>query len=188
MSRSRGGTPLFLFLTVLTAASYCSRPEIRSNLSATSQVAPTPSTERPQEPSLSSSASSEPPSILYVRSIQLNVRSAPNGPVLDTLKRGTPVGIYEFQGKWARISRDGVPEQWVSGPNLCSDPNCADTPSAQTRSMSPDLTTSYAPAETRSHRSNMSSTYDCPCSGSTNCIGPRGGRYCITSGGNKRYR
>jgi hypothetical protein len=27
----------------------------------------------------------------------------------------------------------------------------------------------------------------CPCSGGHVCIGPRGGRYCITSGGNKRY-
>lgn len=27
----------------------------------------------------------------------------------------------------------------------------------------------------------------CPCSGSNICVGPRGGRYCITSGGNKRY-
>jgi hypothetical protein len=27
----------------------------------------------------------------------------------------------------------------------------------------------------------------CPCSGSNVCVGPRGGRYCITSGGNKRY-
>lgn len=27
----------------------------------------------------------------------------------------------------------------------------------------------------------------CPCSGGTVCIGPRGGRFCITSGGNKRY-
>lgn len=31
------------------------------------------------------------------------------------------------------------------------------------------------------------STADCPCSGGDVCIGPRGGRYCITSGGNKRY-
>lgn len=28
----------------------------------------------------------------------------------------------------------------------------------------------------------------CSCSSSTNCVGPRGGTYCITSGGNKRYR
>ena len=27
----------------------------------------------------------------------------------------------------------------------------------------------------------------CPCNGGNVCIGPRGGRYCITSGGNKRY-
>lgn len=27
----------------------------------------------------------------------------------------------------------------------------------------------------------------CPCSSGNICIGPRGGRYCITSGGNKRY-
>ena len=27
----------------------------------------------------------------------------------------------------------------------------------------------------------------CPCSGSKVCVGPRGGRYCITNGGNKRY-
>lgn len=31
------------------------------------------------------------------------------------------------------------------------------------------------------------SSGDCPCSGNNVCIGPRGGRYCITSGGNKRY-
>ena len=28
----------------------------------------------------------------------------------------------------------------------------------------------------------------CPCSGSFNCTGPRGGQYCFTSNGNKRYR
>ena len=27
----------------------------------------------------------------------------------------------------------------------------------------------------------------CPCSSSKVCTGPRGGRYCITSSGNKRY-
>lgn len=31
------------------------------------------------------------------------------------------------------------------------------------------------------------SSGNCPCSGYNVCIGPRGGRYCITSGGNKRY-
>jgi len=28
---------------------------------------------------------------------------------------------------------------------------------------------------------------ECPCNGGNVCVGPRGGRYCITSSGNKRY-
>ena len=27
----------------------------------------------------------------------------------------------------------------------------------------------------------------CPCNGGNVCVGPRGGRYCITSSGRKRY-
>ncbi len=30
-------------------------------------------------------------------------------------------------------------------------------------------------------------TGECPCNGGRVCVGPRGGRYCITSSGNKRY-
>lgn len=36
--------------------------------------------------------------------------------------------------------------------------------------------------------SSSSSSSECPCRGSNNCVGPRGGTYCFTSGGNKRYR
>lgn len=34
---------------------------------------------------------------------------------------------------------------------------------------------------------SASSGGNCPCGSGRVCIGPRGGRYCITSGGNKRY-
>lgn len=27
----------------------------------------------------------------------------------------------------------------------------------------------------------------CPCSGTKLCVGPRGGRYCVTAAGKKRY-
>ncbi len=45
---------------------------------------------------------------------------------------------------------------------------------------------------TRKSRAKSASSYNygggsCPCSGRNICVGPRGGRYCITSGGNKRY-
>ena len=36
--------------------------------------------------------------------------------------------------------------------------------------------------------SSSNNSSGCPCSGSNDCVGPRGGTYCITSGGNKRYR
>lgn len=39
----------------------------------------------------------------------------------------------------------------------------------------------------KSRRASFYTGSGCPCSGGTVCIGPRGGRYCITSGGNKRY-
>lgn len=37
-------------------------------------------------------------------------------------------------------------------------------------------------------RAKAASTAACPCSSARNCTGPRGGRYCVTSGGNRRYR
>ncbi|UBB24831.1 SH3 domain-containing protein [Pseudoxanthomonas japonensis] len=185
MSQSRGGTLLFFSLVVLTVLIYCSRPDVRGRLD--SPQAPSASVEKAQDSSLPNS-SPEPSSTRYVRSIQLNVRSSPNGAVIGTLARGAPVGIYGNRGKWVRISRDGQPEQWVSGPNLCSEIGCAEAQSAPARSQSSDLTTSFTPIETPRYRSSASPTYDCPCSRSANCIGPRGGRYCITSGGNKRYR
>lgn len=48
--------------------------------------------------------------------------------------------------------------------------------------------------KSRSSGSRSSSGYasgssdSCPCSSSNDCVGPRGGIYCYTSGGNKRYR
>ena len=39
----------------------------------------------------------------------------------------------------------------------------------------------------RRHRASGSSGGGCSCGARHVCVGPRGGRYCITSGGNKRY-
>ena len=33
----------------------------------------------------------------------------------------------------------------------------------------------------------MGGSSDCPCGSANVCVGPRGGRYCLTSSGNKRY-
>ena len=45
-------------------------------------------------------------------------------------------------------------------------------------------------AASHASRHRSSSSYSgggCSCGGRHVCVGPRGGRYCITSGGNKRY-
>ncbi|WP_353653180.1 SH3 domain-containing protein [Porphyrobacter sp. SLTP] len=47
--------------------------------------------------------------------------------------------------------------------------------------------TASKPSRRQGSRRSGASGGSCPCSGPTICIGPRGGRYCITSGGNKRY-
>jgi len=36
--------------------------------------------------------------------------------------------------------------------------------------------------------SSSSNSSECPCSGTKDCVKPRGDRYCITADGNKRYR
>jgi len=48
--------------------------------------------------------------------------------------------------------------------------------------------TRQAEAVRRSNTTPQPASASCPCSGSANCYGPRGGRFCITSGGSKRYR
>lgn len=113
----------------------------------------------------------------FVSARTLNQRSSPNGKVVGTLVGGDSVLVYERQGDWARVSPQAASDRWVSSKLLCSGSGCY-------RSASKPLSRSRE----RPHppRSNYLDG-GCPCSGSRVCVGPRGGRYCITSGGNKRY-
>ncbi|WP_080590218.1 SH3 domain-containing protein [Pseudomonas putida] len=108
---------------------------------------------------------------------KLNLRVQPGGKVISSLKRGEKVQVYERKAEWARISLDGQPQRWISYKNLCSGSSCFVI--RQPKRERP------APQPVRSSTSEYGSS--CPCSSGRVCIGPRGGRYCITSGGNKRY-
>lgn len=114
----------------------------------------------------------------YVATRSLNQRSAPNAAVVGKLAGGDSVAIYERRGNWVRVSPEGSPARWVSSKLLCSGAGCY--------RQSESRPSSRAISTPRPARSNYSDG-SCPCSGSRVCIGPRGGRYCITSGGNKRY-
>ncbi len=96
---------------------------------------------------------------------------------IGRLAGGDSVVVYERKGEWARVSAQGVPAKWVSSKLLCSGSGCYRPTNRPVSSSRKNL---------RPARSDYSDG-SCPCSGSRVCIGPRGGRYCITSGGNKRY-
>ncbi|AQS50561.1 hypothetical protein PAEH1_01535 [Paenalcaligenes hominis] len=121
------------------------------------------------------------PKTRYVGPATLNVRIEPRtGAIVAKLERGTEVKVYDEANGWSLTSPNS--QQWVSSEYLCTTPNCAD-----------NSRWFYVPQPKRSQpaaRSQSRPTYSagCPCSSGSNCYGPRGGRYCITSGGNKRYR
>lgn len=131
-------------------------------------------------PCLPAMAADAPLPPVFVKADVLNVRESPSGRVSGSLKRGNGVVITLVSGGWARISPEGMPARWVSLEHLCSGVSCWVGPYQSQSRLSP-----------RSPYS-LPRTYDsgtgCPCSGPSSCYGPRGGRYCITSGGNKRYR
>ena len=120
----------------------------------------------------------------YIDADRLNVRSTPKGKVVSSLQRGGTVKVYEELAGWSRISQAEEAARWVSSGSLCDASECwkrRSTPSAP----SAPAARLYTPPVQRSTPSSYSSS--CPCSSESVCIGPRGGRYCITSGGNKRY-
>lgn len=128
---------------------------------------------------------SEQAKIGYVNANALKVRSTPNGSPLESLQRGAQVKVYEQQNDWSRISAANEKERWVSSSYLCESTNCyvkKVTPPSPAKLRTEHRSTPYL-----QHPTPQNYGSSCPCSSGTVCIGPRGGRYCITSGGNKRY-
>ena len=120
----------------------------------------------------------------YVNTNKLNVRNKPDGKIITTLKRGQKITVYENDSNWVRISPDGEPMNWVSSKLLCDTAECNDEnwlPQVSQKQSQPQS----KPKQESKPRPNYNS--DCSCSSGRVCFGPRGGRYCITSGGNKRY-
>lgn len=120
----------------------------------------------------------QPQETQYVATQSLNQRSTPDGRVVGRLNGGDQVIVYERKGSWVRVSPEGSSARWVSSKLLCGDAGCY--------RPRPSRANSQGTSSPRPARSNYSDG-SCPCSGSRVCVGPRGGRYCITSGGNKRY-
>lgn len=164
------------------------------------------------EPVVRAAGTSEP---ARVSARNLNCRAEPTSSarVVEALNRNEQVVVAERRDGWAGLTRASGP-CWVSESFLergADDPNGVALGSERTRGLLTAGTAAGAGAAgayvatragahhpkrrstshgRRGRRSRGGESYlggGCPCSGSQICIGPRGGRYCITSGGNKRY-
>lgn len=137
----------------------------------------TPSTLASISPASSSAPAPASATDQFVSADNLNVRDQPGGKVISKLKRGEKVQIFETRNEWARISIDGQSSKWLSSKSLCSGSGCYVVSKLKPVTQPAEPVRQQIPAYGSS----------CPCSSGNVCIGPRGGRYCITSGGNKRY-
>lgn len=165
--------PLLILFAVLWAMGKKDTPPAPVQPSALS----TPSTLGSISPTPSSAPAPVSATEHFVSADNLNVRDQPSGKVISKLKRGEKVQVFETRKDWARISIDGQPSKWLSSKSLCSGSDChvvsKPRPPAQPKQPARQQTPAYGSS--------------CACSSGNVCIGPRGGRYCITSGGNKRY-
>jgi hypothetical protein len=147
-------------------------------------------------PSASTPAAAPQSSTFYVNVRSANCRSAPapTASVVSGVSRGSSVLVSEQQGDWSHVT-DAGRDCWISSdllslaPPDLGLPASTDTASSTAAAVGFVSTAASAGRSSPRHRRHSHSSFDggCPCSGSRVCIGPRGGRYCITSGGNKRY-
>jgi uncharacterized protein YraI len=142
----------------------------------------------------------------------VNCRSQPkpSASIVSRIPPGTDVSVERRRDDWSLI-RHAPRSCWVAsrylGEQSTADANRASL--RQTRAVNRSANTNRERISRPSRRSSFWSgtprrstrrqsrarsapSYNygggsCPCSGRNICVGPRGGRYCITSGGNKRY-
>lgn len=129
----------------------------------------------------------------YVEAAKLNCRqeAVSSAPVVESFSRGDKLAITREVNGWSEIETPNGRTCWAvsayldSGERASPSSFLSSTPRAQSQSQIRAL--SGSAAATAPRRSSPPGAAGCPCSGSRVCVGPRGGRYCITSGGNKRY-
>lgn len=85
----------------------------------------------------------------YVNADQLNVRDAPNGNIIEKLKRSEEVVTYERSGSWIRISSENAPPRWVSLTLLCTGNDCWMANSNTTKVYDPKVVVARAQAAVR---------------------------------------
>lgn len=119
---------------------------------------------------------------VYVSTASLNGRAKPStsSTVVHKLMRGETVHIVERKNGWLKVIQ-GAATFWIISKHVSATPPEAQyTPAPIARLVS-------SPKKSSKRHAFQSSGGACSCSSGGVCVGPRGGRYCYTSGGNKRY-
>lgn len=138
----------------------------------------------------------------YIGVNNANVRQYADysSPVIDKLPKGKMVTVYDTLNGWSRLTDVKEDNQrWVHSSDLCNTKGCSvgkmttsNLKSVPNSNQLKSITTNYKPKSTqvKQKRNKPRSVYSsgCSCGSGSYCYGPRGGRYCITSGGNKSYR
>ena len=130
-----------------------------------------------------------------------------SGNALRILNKGNEVFIFDRKNNWERITIENDSPQWINIKDLCSNETCHNVDKKKTESKqiavknishlkkSDQLKTNNYKSHTISKskinysKNKSANIYNnsCSCTVIDYCVGPRGGHYCITSGGNKRY-
>lgn len=131
-----------------------------------------------------------PASAETVSAPKVNCRQKPeaSAAVITTVSRGETFSVLEAQGTWSQVTLQNGSACWIATRLIVENAQPLDSASSSTTRQSPSPTARTRRSSAPSSRARpRESGGTCPCSGSRVCIGPRGGRYCITSGGRKRY-
>jgi hypothetical protein len=121
---------------------------------------------------------------IYVSSRALNGRAAPSksAEVIGKFREGDALVVQERKGDWTKVAQGAV-VYWVASSHVASQRK----PRATDQFLHGSTSRQKAPRKAHFAKPQRISDDYCPCRGERVCVGPRGGRYCITSGGNKRY-
>ena len=140
--------------------------------------------------------------MVFVSAKSLNARSTPSADAkrIKTLHKGQTVKVLEKQGDWLKVVQGGV-VMWIAADHVTKQLSAKQS-DAKPQSNSPSepsfFVKSNANKQPRSNRQSYKepakykngrglSSGRCPCNGGPVCVGPRGGRYCISRSGKKRY-
>jgi hypothetical protein len=117
-----------------------------------------------------------------------------SGRVVVILRSGDRVRVVKTENGWKQVVKDGI-TIWILAKQL----SATATPQAATRTTTaPQQATTKSTQNARlpnrkpavrpqKKKRQPSGAIGCSCNSTRVCIGPRGGRYCLTANGNKVY-